>query len=344
MKTLLFTFLVVLLSTAGSVPMAAQEPYAMFTEADSTLTFYYDTQRATRSGTPYVMPTKWNDPAWAGTWDSPQAGIRHAVFDASFAGYRPTTLMSWFRYLGSLQDIKGLQNLNTERVTSMLGMFYCCESLTSLDLSHFNTAKVTNMSCLFVDCKSLTSIDLSHFNTAKVTNMRFMFAGCESLTSLDLSHFNTANVADMVSMFADCKSLTSLDLSHFNTAKVTEMYSMFRGCKSLTSLDLSHFNTRKVTDMSCMFQNCQSLLSLDLSSFITRNVTNMGYMFCGNVSLTSIYCNDDWSKGKVEEDGDMFTGCTNLQGTRAEYDDTKTGIEMANPTTGYFAPADCDCR
>ena len=284
MKTLLFTFLVVLLSTAGSVPMAAQEPYAMFTEADSTLTFYYDTQRATRSGIPYVMPTKWNDPAWAGTWDSPQAGIRHAVFDASFAGYRPTTLMSWFRYLGSLQDIKGLQNLNTERVTSMLGMFYCCDSLTSLDLSHFNTAKVTNMSCLFVDCKSLTSLDLSHFNTEKVTNMRFMFAEC----------------------------------------------------KSLTSLDLSHFNTRKVTDMSCMFQNCQSLTSLDLSSFITRNVTNMSYMFCGNVSLTSIYCNDDWSKGKVEEDGDMFTGCTNLQGTRAEYDDTKTGIEMANPTTGYF--------
>ena len=284
MKTLQFTFLVVLLSTAGSVLMAAQEPYAMFTEADSTLTFYYDTQRATRSGIPYVMPTKWNDPAWAGTWDSPQAGIRHAVFDASFAGYRPTTLMSWFRYLGSLQDIKGLQNLNTERVTSMLGMFYCCDSLTSLDLSHFNTAKVTNMSCLFVDCKSLTSLDLSHFNTEKVTNMRFMFAEC----------------------------------------------------KSLTSLDLSHFNTRKVTDMSCMFQNCQSLTSLDLSSFITRNVTNMSYMFCGNVSLTSIYCNDDWSKGKVEEDGDMFTGCTNLQGTRAEYDDTKTGIEMANPTTGYF--------
>ena len=292
MKTLLFTFLVVLLSTAGSVPMAAQEPYAMFTEADSTLTFYYDTQRATRSGIPYVMPTKWNDPAWAGTWDSPQAGIRHAVFDASFAGYRPTTLMSWFRYLGSLRDIKGLQNLNTERVTSMLGMFYCCESLTSLDLSHFNTANVTSMSCLFVDCKSRTSLDLSHFNTEKVTDMRFMFAEC----------------------------------------------------KSLTSLDLSHFNTRKVTDMSCMFQNCQSLTSLDLSSFITRNATNMSYMFCGNVSLTSIYCNDDWSKGKVEEDGDMFTGCTNLQGTRAEYDDTKTGIEMANPDTGYFAPADCDCR
>ena len=266
MKTLLFTFLVVLLSTAGSVPMAAQEPYAMFTEADSTLTFYYDTQRATRSGIPYVMPTKWNDPAWAGTWDSPQAGIRHAVFDASFAGYRPTTLMSWFRYLGSLQDIKGLQNLNTERVTSMLGMFYCCESLTSLDLSHFNTANVTNMSCLFVDCKSLTS--------------------------LDLSHFNTANVADM----------------------------------------------------SCMFRGCQSLTSLDLSSFITRNVTNMSYMFCGNVSLTNIYSNDDWSNGKVEKDGDMFAGCTNLQGTRAEYDDTKTGIEMANPTTGYFAPADCDRR
>ena len=32
----------------------------------------------------------------------------------------------------------------------------------------------------------------------------------------------------------------------------------------------------------------------------------------------------------------MFIDCSNLKGEGAAYDSSKTGIEMANPTTGYF--------
>ena len=32
----------------------------------------------------------------------------------------------------------------------------------------------------------------------------------------------------------------------------------------------------------------------------------------------------------------MFSNCLNLKGEGAAYDSSKTGIEMANPTTGYF--------
>ena len=228
MKKHLFSLLVALVATAGSLPMAAQEAYAVLTEADFTLTFYYDNLRSTRPGTEYDMPTTGATPGWAGCQK-----IKHAVFDASFADYRPTSTSLWFQNCVKLQDIKDIRNLNTENV-----------------------------------------IDMS-----------LMFQGCSSLVSLDLTSFNTANVTDMNGMFSYCSSLTSLDLTGFNTANVTDMTIMFRGSSS----------------------------------------------------LTTIYCNDDWSVGgKVDYYRGMFSKCPNLKGDGAAYDSSKTGIEMANPTTGYF--------
>ena len=337
MKKHLFSLLVALVATAGSLPMAAQEAYAVLTEADFTLTFYYDNLRSTRPGTKYDMPTTGATPGWAGTDDAPQEKIKHAVFDASFADYRPTSTSLWFRYCMKLQDLKDIRNLNTENVIDMSVMFQDCSSLASLDLSSFNTEKVTDMRGMFLGCSSLASLDLSSFNTENVTTMQGMFWSCRSLPSLDLTGLNTANVTCMNSMFGYCSSLASLDLTGFNTEKVTNMRGMFVGCNSLTSLDLTSFNTANVTDMNGMFEYCSSLPSLDLTSFNTANVIDMSRMFSGCNSLTTIYCNDDWSVGgKAKRHYDMFSKCPNLKGDGAAYDSSKTGIEMANPTTGYF--------
>ena len=47
-----------------SISALAQEAYAVFTEADSTLTFYFDELRSTRTGTSYSMNTGNNNPDW----------------------------------------------------------------------------------------------------------------------------------------------------------------------------------------------------------------------------------------------------------------------------------------
>ena len=88
------------------------------------------------------------------------------------------------------------------------------------------------------------------------------------------------------------------------------MSSMFYGCPALTSLDVSKFNTQNVTDMSWMFYNCES--------------------------LTTIFCNNNWKVGNKIYDSAMFSHCTRLNGTNTAYNPHKIGIEMANPTTGYF--------
>ena len=193
-----------------------------------------------------------------------------------------------FSLLNNLKSIQGLENLDTSQVTDMSEMFYNCENLTSLDLSHFDTSQVTDMSDMFWYCESLTNLDLSHFDTSQVTDMEEMFLRCDRLTSLDLSHFDTSQVTHMSSMFEYCENLTSLDLSHFDTSQVTDMHEMFYYCENLTSLDLSHFDTSQVTDMEEMFDHCYSLTSLDLSHFDTSQVTNMYAMFQNCRNLTSL--------------------------------------------------------
>ena len=132
----------------------AQEAYACYTSSNTTLTFYYDNLRSTRTGTTYDLNEGSNNPAWH--TDGTNANVTKVVFDPSFADARPTTTYSWFYYMRNLQSISGLTYLNTSEVTSMEDMFRHCESLTSLDVSNFNTAKVTNMYSMFYWCKNLS--------------------------------------------------------------------------------------------------------------------------------------------------------------------------------------------
>ena len=260
----------------------AAEPYAVYTQSSNTLTFYYGTKPSGAFG----LNSGINYPEWYnyGTY----AAVERVVFDPSFAQARPTTTAYWFYEMENLTSITGLNYLNTSEVTNMLGMFW--------------------------DCKNLTSLDLSSFNTANVTDMRFMFNKCENLTSLDVSSFNTANVINMLAMFWDCKNLTSLDVSSFNTSNVTDMAAMFENCGKLTSLDLSSFNTANVTDMRFMFTECENLTSLDLSSFNTANVTNMKNMFENCDELKTITVGSTWSTEAVTSSTDMFTNCFKIEG------------------------------
>ncbi len=300
-----------LLATPLSAQAQTREAYVSQSEDETTLTFYYDALRATRTGTTWgIEETKKEGyipvPAWAGTSQEENTTTARVVFDASFRYFRPTTTAKWFYRCEALKQIEGLEYLNTSEVKDMSRMFYGCSALTALDLKNFNTKNVTDMSRMFAKCRALTSLDLKNFNTQNVTDMSWMFSDCWALTSLDLQHFNTQNVTDMSLMFSRCVALTALDLKNFNTQNVTDMSSMFYNCTALTSLDLQHFNTKKVTYMYEMFSGC--------------------------AALTTINSNTTWQCPESEK---MFAGCTKLKGAVA-YNKNKVDAKMANPKTGYF--------
>ena len=295
-------------------------------------------------------------------WNTHNSKISKVVFEASFANARPTTCYAWFKNFTFLNQIEGIENLNTANVTNMSYMFKGCSNLAVLDVTHFNTAKVTIMSHMFKGCSNLAVLDVTHFNTAKVTIMSYMFKGCSNLAELDVTHFNTAKVTTMDSMFTGCSNLAELDVTHFNTANVTNMYEMFNGCSNLVKLDVTHFNTAEVTDMSYMFYDCSNLAELDvihfntakvtimngmfsgcsnlteldLTHFNTANVTNMYVMFSGCKSLTTIYVSDEFVITNITNKSySLFSGCTKLKGA-IDFDASKTNYKFANYKTGYF--------
>ena len=277
-------------------------PYVKY--ADGTLTFRCGYKKILGENE-YELNSDEELPAW----NTHKNKITRVVFEASFANARPTTCYAWFKNFTFLNQIEGIENLNTENVTSMAYMFSSCNKLAELDVTHFNTANVKNMKYMFECCKGLSSLDVTNFNTANVTNMLAMF-GRTSLTSLDVTHFNTANVKDMTSMFYACRGLTSLDVTNFNTANVTSMLDMFCNCDKLTSLDVTNFNTANVTDMSKMFYGCHNLKEIYVSDkFVTDAVTNCYQMFAlceslsGDIEWTSDKATD---KTYAKTDGGYF--------------------------------------
>lgn len=210
-----------------------------------------------------------------------------------------------FSYFSGLEQIEGLELLDTGISTSMYYTFGHCHNLQSVDLSHFNTENVTTMQYAFNGCWKLQSIDCSTFNTAKVTTMNqmfrqcfvadpinvssftseslentyYMFMSCEKVKNLVFGEGFTLDNATITSyMFHHCASVQELDLRHFSLAKDTTLRHMFDSCVAMTSLK-QNFDTRNVENFHSMFRRCESLVDLDLSNLNTAKGVNFAYMF-----------------------------------------------------------------
>ena len=151
-------------------------PWAKY--ADGTLTFRCGYKK-TLGENEYELNSGENWPKWF-TYASK---ISKVVFEASFANARPTNCYAWFVNFKNLTQIEGIENLNTENVTSMRDMFNGCSSLISLDVTNFNTANVTDMCYMFFGCKSLTTIYVSdEFVITNTTNKTYsLFFDCIKL-------------------------------------------------------------------------------------------------------------------------------------------------------------------
>ena len=282
------------------------EAYAYLSNGE--LTFCFDGQKGSRTGTTYTLNTGDTAPAWL----NDLSGVTKVVFNNSFAQVKPTSTYHWFDGAESLETIEGIGNLNTSEVTNMAGMFQKCRLIESLDVSGWNTSKVKTMSNMFANCSKLGTLDLSGFNTQAVTNMTSMFSGCTALTSLNLSGWNTKNVTRMNGMFASCSALTALDVKHFNTQNVTDMSRMFYNCKALDKVIINQWNTSKVTTTKEMFYGCSTMKSISIRGFDTRKVKNMSYMFanCSGLEALDVQDIETYTATNMSY---MFSGCSNIK-------------------------------
>lgn len=162
-----------------------KEAYAVRDNA-GTITFYYDAQKATRTGTiANIQDGYFITQAWIESSETYNPkGITTAVFDASFAGYAPTSLYKWFKGMSALTTVKGMEYLNTANVATMEFMFENCSALQAVDMSHCNTDKLTNILAMFKGCSALKTLDLTTFHGRKLYDMREVFFNCTELTTI----------------------------------------------------------------------------------------------------------------------------------------------------------------
>ena len=314
--------------------MVAQTDYAYAEFNNSTRTLTFKCGPSKPEGA-YGLNEGTSNPGWIGQ----SSKINKVVFDASFANARPTSCHMWFYQCTNLTDIEGIENLNTEKVTAMSGMFFQCEKLSSLDLSNFNTEKVEDMYSMFSSCSALTTIYASDkFVTDLVSEGSEMFLGCKNLkgyagSKTDKTYANCGTDGYFTSGcgYAEYDNATGTLTFRYKGVKPAGAYDLNEGANtpewrreqfddnyggkiyiSKVVFDASFANARPT---SCYewFDLCTSLTEIEgIENLNTEEVTNMGSMFSGCYDLTQL----DLSKfntQNVEDMSDMFVSCMSLK-------------------------------
>ena len=87
-----------------------------------------------------------------------------------------------------------LTSLNSSKVEKMEFLFSDCKNLVDIKgLDLFNTTSVKKTAGMFFGCNSLSSLNLSSFNIDKIGEQRGMFVNTQSLKNLELGNCTDAN-------------------------------------------------------------------------------------------------------------------------------------------------------
>ena len=121
-----FALISFLLATPQRAQARTREAYVRRSADETTLTFYYDDQRATRTGTTWgILERKYvtgddTYPEWTGISEEVDTTIAHVVFDASFRDFRPTTTARWLAIVKHSSRSKGWNTSTLQKLTTCL--------------------------------------------------------------------------------------------------------------------------------------------------------------------------------------------------------------------------------
>ena len=136
--------------------------------------FYgYDEMQGFMIDHPYVL--EWRTSFWF-------ESIRKVVFLDEIA---TEYTYNWFDGCYKLEEIEGIEKLDTSGVSNMQGMFAACTSLSTVDLSHFRLDSLPNMNSLFAK-SGVETLDLSGFDIRSIPTAEDMFYFCFDLSSITL--------------------------------------------------------------------------------------------------------------------------------------------------------------
>ena len=219
-------------------------------------------------------------------------------------GINQSYISSQYNFTESENDVKLVWY---NKINNTVCMFYLCENITYVDLSHFDSSEVTYIGAMFNGCKSLKEINFTNFNTSQVTRMQYMFVNCISLVSLNLSMFDTSNLYSIEHSFYNCQSLTSIDLSNFDTSKIKWIWKTFYGCSNLEYINLKKATQNNDLSYGDIFtgipENIVVCIDEEKNSILSNLILQK--------KCSVINCSDDWKSMKKKIGNDTAEdGCS----------------------------------
>ncbi|PMD72240.1 BspA family leucine-rich repeat surface protein [Companilactobacillus nuruki] len=209
-------------------------------------------------------------------------------------------------------NLKGYQNLVTNKTTNMEGMF-SFTGFKTIDLSKYDTSNVTSLSYLFNGDKSLKKI-IGNFKTGSVTSMDYAFrnTNLSDLSEFNLADWDTSKVKSMSYTFSNTGIPDFSFLKSWKTGSLTNMNTTFSGITSATTIPLQDWDVSKVTSFSNTFSNAKTLTSLPIGSWDTASAKSMSNMFTNDGSISSLDVSS-WNTSNVTDFNSIFSSMTNLQ-------------------------------
>ncbi|MBO7142322.1 MAG: BspA family leucine-rich repeat surface protein [Bacteroidales bacterium] len=299
--------------------MAKTTAYTYYDQSTKTFYFNYDDLKFTyppesvgNLNSQYYEYNSWEIRAyWRPVWPMGSTKATKVELTDKFLTYindDPTRLQScfgWFELFSNLEEIVGLDKLNTSEVKEMSHMFSYCRSLSAEALSglnNFDTRQVMYMYEMFSNCflnfEDGIDLDLSGFECPKVEDVCGMFRE-SNIRTVNLIRFGGASVLDFRRMFYNCTLLEEVDLDSWQLADgvYASTDRMFCKCTNLKKVKLggirvggppvlNHLNLQG----EYMFEGCSSLESIDMHKFeilpsVTGKFVTTQFMFKDCISL-----------------------------------------------------------
>ena len=231
----------------------------------STLTFYYNTNFDSNSSTMYLLNKGKNAPAWY----TSRASVTRVVFHSTFAYAHPTSCYAWFSGMSNLTTVTGIENLKTDDVVYMTGMFDGCSGLLSLDLSSFNTAKVKQMNNMFRGCSQLTGLDVSNVTFNEEVQSNQFLNGCSNLQELTIpanaNNLDATACSDVGSQVVPCTLIYPAGFTPEKTSTGDGWYQWKGGY--FTDLLLGDANGDNTVTVADVMLTVNKVLGRELSTF-----------------------------------------------------------------------------
>lgn len=213
---------------------------------------------------------------------------------ASIAVLNSSNMFSRF---AGLEDIEGIECLDTYGATAMKHMFSGARSLTKLDLSSFNNANAMAVDSMFWRCYSLEELILGdNFITNKALRAVALFHSCIKLKSVDISKFDVSGCSSIGQMFQNCWSMDTI-VCPVDASGCTSISQLFYNCRNTKKIDISKMKTsEKLVNTRYLMYCCNSIEGkLDFSNFYTLKDSSFFYAFAGLGKVDTIYLGENFN-------------------------------------------------